>query len=100
MKKYKILPSDFFISQLENLNLKLVTLIYDKLKLLETNPKRNKKLFHKKYNLLRIRLSGINKEIRIVYTIKNIEVRILFILDRENDYKDLERYLKKVEDNL
>lgn len=100
MNKYEVILSEFFLSQLESLKLKLIEKIYDKLKLLEINPNRNKSLFHKKYNLLRIRLTDTNKEIRIVYTIKNLEVVVLFILDRNNDYKDLEKYLKKVEENL
>lgn len=100
MNKYTVKPSNFFLSQLKNLNCKTIESIYSKLKLLETNPKRNKKLFHDKYLLLRIRLTDVNKEIRIVYTIKKYEVRVLFILDRSNNYKDLEKYLKKVEDDL
>lgn len=100
MRKYKIKLTSFFLSQLEKLDLKIIEIIYKKLKLLEINPNRNKTLIHKKYNLFRIRLANFNKEIRIVYTIKDFEVRILFILDRKNNYKDLEKYLKKVEGEL
>lgn len=100
MNKYEVLPSKYFLSQLENLEIKVIESIYKKLQLLEINPNRNKPLIHKKYNLLRIRLTNINKEIRIVYTIKKPKVKVLFILNRDNNYKDLEKYLKKVEEDL
>ena len=100
MNKYVVVPSIFFVSQLENLNVKVIESIYKKLLLLEINPNRNKSLIHKKYNLLRIRLANVNKEIRIIYCIKNLEVRVLFMLNRKNYYNDLEKYLKKVQEDL
>lgn len=98
MKKYEVKPSIFFLKQLEELNIKTIKLIYDKLKLLEINPKRNTSLNYEKYNLLRIRLTSTNKEIRIVYIIKSSIVKILFILDRSKNYKDLEKLIKKMQE--
>lgn len=97
MKKYEVKPSKFFLKQLEKLNLKTIKIIYEKLRLLEINPKRNKSLEHQKYNLLRIRISDINREIRIVYSITGSCVKVLFILDRSKNYKDLEKLIKILE---
>ncbi len=99
MNKYEVKLSKFFLKQLEKLNIKTIEIIYGKLELLEINPIRNKKLNHNEYNLLRIRLTAKNREIRIVYTIKNPLVKILFILDRSKKYKDLDKLLKKMKDN-
>jgi mRNA-degrading endonuclease RelE of RelBE toxin-antitoxin system len=96
VNKYEVKPSKFFLKQLEGLNLKTIELIYSKLELLEINPKRNKSLNHSEYNLLRIRLTSSNKEIRIVYTIKEPLVKVLFILDRSKKYKDLDKLIKKM----
>lgn len=100
MNKYEVVPTKFFLKQLSKLNVKTIKKIQHKLQLLEENPFRNKTLIYQKYKLLRIRLTDINKEIRVIYTLNKQEVLILFILDRNNDYKDLEKYIKKLEKEL
>ncbi len=99
MSKYEVKPSKLFLKQIEELNVKTIELIYEKLKLLELNPKRNKSIEYKNYDLLRIRLTANNKEIRIVYAIRQPLVKILFILDRSKNYKDLDKLIKKIEDD-
>ena len=100
MGKYVILPTNLFLEQLENFDLDFIERIYEKLKMLEENPFRNKSLVYSRYNLFRIRLTNINKELRIIYRVKDRKVFILFILDRDKNYKDLEKYLKKVDDEF
>ncbi len=102
IEEFKLKPTELFLSQLEELNLKNneIDKLNYKLDLLKINPKRNKSLFLEKYNLLRIRFTTTSKELRIVYTIERPFVKILFILDRSKNYKDLEKYLKKVEEEF
>jgi len=46
--------------------------------------------------LFRIRFEDNHEGKRVIYLVHKPYVDILFILDRDNEYKDLRKYLKKV----
>ena len=71
-------------------------LIEEKLKLAKINPYRYKRIHGYKLFLFRIRFEDERKEKRVVYLVDKPFVKVLCILDRENEYKDLKKYLKKL----
>jgi mRNA-degrading endonuclease RelE of RelBE toxin-antitoxin system len=95
MTEYELIPSKFFLKQLDNLTKKSKRIIADKLILLKLNPYRFKRI--KGYNLFlfRIRFKDKNKEKRIIYLVDKPKIKIICILDRKKDYKDLKKFLEK-----
>ncbi|MBT3324115.1 hypothetical protein HN681_03955 [archaeon] len=94
--EYTLLPSNFFLSQLDELNEETLKQIEEKLQLVKTNPFRYKRIQGYKLFLFRIRFKNERKEKRIIYLIDKLDVKILCILDRDKNYKDLKKYLKKL----
>lgn len=94
--KYKVLPTKIFLEQLQELTDKSVRIIRDKINILGQNPFHFKKLVGYNLFLFRIRFEDNRKEKRIVYLVEKNEVTLLFILDRDKEYKDLEKYIRKV----
>jgi len=92
---YVLVPTKFFLEQLDELSYKARQLLREKLELLKVDPARNKRVLGYNLFLFRIRFSDFRKEKRVVYLIKGDEVRILCILDRDKDYKDLRGYLRR-----
>ena len=70
-------------------------LIQDKVEFLENDPFHFDRL-HYSLPLYKIRFSDRRKSKRLIYLVKGSEVRLLFILDRKNGYRDLEHYLKLI----
>ncbi len=93
---YELKPTNFFLKQLDLLNKKSKEILKDKLILTKLNPSRNKKLKGCSENLFIIRFSDNKKAKRLIYTIKENQIKLLFILDRKNEYKELKQYLKKI----
>ena len=89
-------PTKFFLQQLEDSSQEVKQLIEDKLKLAKINPYRFKRIHGYKLFLFRIRFSEDKAEKRIIYLIDKPYIKILCILDRGKEYKDLRRYLKKL----
>ncbi len=94
---FNLKPTNFFLEQLDNLSFKSRQLLKDKLELLKLNPTRNKRILGYNLFLFRIRFSDSRKEKRVIYLLDKKDVKILCILDRANNYKDLKNYLKKFE---
>jgi len=92
---YEIKPTYFFLQQLEKLSDKSIDLIKEKLKLIKENPFRYKRIYGYKLFLFRIRFEDRSKEKRVIYLVDNKTIKMLCILDREKEYKDLKKYLKK-----
>ena len=94
--EYALIPSTYFLKQIRIVSSKAANIIEEKLKLVKLNPYRFKRV--KGYSLLlfRIRFKDERKEKRIVYLVDKPYVKLLCILDRDNDYKDLKKYLKKL----
>jgi len=93
---YNLLPSEFFLQQLKELDYKSKRIIEEKLLLVKENPFRNKRIVGYNLFLFRIRFQDNKKEKRLIYLVDKPNVKILCILDRDNDYKDLKKYLKKI----
>ena len=94
--EYILKPSKFFLEQLDDLNDKAKNILEDKLKLLKVNPFRFKRIEGYGLFLFRIRFEDNSKEKRVIYLIDKPYVEILCILDRSKEYKDLNKYLKKL----
>ena len=94
--EYILKPSHFFLEQIEELSDEAARLIEDKLKLAKINPFRNKRIQGYNLFLFRIRFEDNSKEKRVVYLVEKPEVKILCILDRDKEYRDLKKYLKRL----
>jgi len=94
--EYLLKPTNFFLSQLDELSFKSKQILKEKINLLKINPTRNKRISGFNLFLFRIRFSDLKKEKRLVYLLDKKIIKILCILDRDKDYKDLKKDLKKV----
>jgi len=94
--EYILRPSKFFLEQLDDLSKDAKSLIEEKLKLAKNNPYRYKRILGYKLFLFRIRFEEDKKEKRVIYLIQKPFIKILCILDRSKEYKDLKKYLKKL----
>ncbi len=93
---YELIPSHFFLQQLNDLSENAKTQLNDKLRLVKINPFRNKRIHGYNLFLFRIRFEDNRKEKRIIYLIDKPKVKLLCILDRDREYKDLKKYLEKL----
>lgn len=95
--KFELAATEFFIQQTENLDDKSKNQIKEKIKLISSNPFRFKRLHSKTVrNVFRVRLNIQDKEVRLIYAVLSPNVILICLLDRKNDYKDLEKYLEKL----
>ena len=94
--KYELIPTKFFLQQLNELSYNSIKRIKEKLELTKINPFRNKRIYKYDLFLFRIRFSDKQKEKRVIYFVQGFFVKILCILDRDKEYKDLKKYLKKL----
>ncbi len=94
---YKLIPSSFFLEQVDSLSDKSKNMVFDKLMLVKFNPFRYKRVYGHNLFLCRIRFSDQNKELRLIYFVEGEFVKIVCILDMPKNYKDLEKYLKNLE---
>ena len=97
--KFKIKFTFFIKNQLEELHIKTRKSLLSKIQLLKENPFRNKSLISHKH-LFRIRFIDINIEKRLIYSVRGEEVKLLFILNRKKNYKDLDVYMKKIKEEF
>ena len=89
-------PSKFFLEQITELSDKTKRILENKLILAKQNPFRGKRILGYDLFLFRIRFEDAGKEKRAIYVVEENCVKVLCILDRDNDYKDLKKYLKKL----
>ncbi len=94
--EYVLMPSHFFLEQLDNLSDSTARHIEEKLRLAKSNPFRFKRIQGYGLFLFRIRFEESRKEKRVIYLVDKPYVKILCILDRDKEYKDLKAYLKKL----
>jgi len=98
---YQIRALKIFGKQIERLDSKVKHIIHEKIELVKQNPFRYKRLHSKKYSkVFRIRFSINKKETRMIYTVIEPNIILVCLLDRKKDYKDLEKYLKKIKKEL
>jgi len=94
--EYLLKPSYFFLEQVQGLSDEAARLVEEKLKLIKVNPFRYKRIHGYNLFLFRIRFEDNRKEKRIIYLVDKPDVKLLCILDRDKEYKDLKKYLKKL----
>jgi len=94
--EYILKPSKFFLQQIDELTDEASKLIAKKLRLAKINPYRFKRIHGYRLFLFRIRFEDERKEKRVVYLVDKPTIKVLCILDREKEYKDLKGYLKKL----
>ncbi|MBS3123642.1 hypothetical protein J4437_03315 [Candidatus Woesearchaeota archaeon] len=93
--EYILKPSTFFLEQVDELSEKAARIVEDKIRLLKINPFRFKRIEGYNLFLFRIRFEDHQKEKRIIYLVDKPLVKVLCILDRDKEYKDLKKYLEK-----
>ena len=72
-------------------------IIHEKIQLIKENPYRYKKIHSQNYSkVFRIRFSIKSKETRLIYVVIEPNVVLVCLLDRKDDYKDLEKYLSMI----
>src|SRR3989338_4921543 len=94
--EFELKPSEFFLEQIEELSDKVSRIVEDKLRLLKINPFRFKRIEGYNLFLFRIRFEDNQKEKRVIYLVDKPYVKVLCILDRDKEYKDLKKYLNKL----
>ena len=93
---YTLVPTEFFLNQINELSNEAKYIIEKRLELVKVNPFRNKKIKGYGLFLFRIRFEDNKKEKRIIYLVDKPKVYVLCILDRDKEYKDLKKYLKSL----
>ena len=93
--EYEIIPSKFFLEQIDELSDEAAELIEKKLRLAKINPYRFKCIQGYKLFLFRIRFEDERKEKRVIYLVDKPKVKVLCILDRGGEYKQLRKLLKR-----
>lgn len=94
---YILKPTCFFLEQLDKLESKSRKLILKKLEFIKSNPFRYKRLKGHDLFLFRIRFKDNLKDKRLIYFIDGCYIKLVCILDRKNDYKNLRSYLNRLE---
>ena len=94
--EYELVPTDTFLVNIRSLTKKSKQIIKKKLLLIKRNPFRFKRLSGFDYPTFRVRVNIDNKDKRIIYVIfRDNKVYLVCILDRNNNYTDLTKYLEK-----
>ena len=93
---YELIPTEFFLKQLDGVSKQAASLINKKLRLIKTNPYRYKRIRGYNLFLFRIRFEDNRREKRLVYLVDKPKVIVLCILDRKKEYEDLKKYLQKL----
>ena len=95
--KFELVATEFFIEQIENLDKKSKDQIKEKIDLISSNPFKFKRIHAKTLNnVFRVRLNLQSKEIRLIYAVLSPNIVLVCLLDRKNNYTDLEKYLRKI----
>ena len=94
--EYTLKPSEFFLLQLDEISDEAAKLIEDKLRLAKINPFRFKRIHGYNLFLFRIRFEDNRKEKRVIYLVDKPFIKVLCILDRDKEYKDLKKYLRRL----
>lgn len=96
---FNIKTLKIFQKQVSRLDKKTKQLIYEKIQLIKTNPYRYKKIHSKNYSkLFRVRFTINFKETRLIYAVIEPNIILVCLLDRKKNYKDLEKYLKRIQE--
>jgi hypothetical protein len=88
------IPSQRFLEDLENLDQHTKDLLSEKITIAKMNPFHYRDLHAPELRLFRNRFSYQRKEKRLIYFLDGSFLRLLCILDRYKEYKDLEAHLQ------
>lgn len=89
-------PSELFLEQVAELSDGTKRVLEKRFLLVKQNPFRNKRIVGQDLFLFRIRFEDRHIEKRVIYLVNKPYVKILCILDRSNDYRDLRKYLERL----
>lgn len=92
--EYELKPSKIFLQQVEELSNEAKKIIENRLILAKQNPFRNKRIQGYNLFLFRIRFADHKREKRIIYQVDKPYLKLICILDRDKEYKDLKKYIK------
>ncbi len=96
--KFEVVATESFQQQFNKLPEKYKKQIKNKVELVEQNPFRFKALHSKLYSkVFRVRLNIEGKNTRLVYVVLGSKIILVCLLDRSDDYIDLEKYLSKLQ---
>ncbi len=94
---FEIKALEIFLEQIKRLDEKSKRIIADKVRLIEENPYRFKRIHSKLFSkVFRVRLNIHEKETRLIYVVIKPNIILVCLLERKGDYKDLEKYLRKI----
>ena len=95
--KFELVATEFFIEQIENLDTKSKDQIKEKINLISSNPFRFKRIHSKTVNnVFRVRLNLHSNEMRLIYAVLSPNIVLICLLNRKNNYTDLDKYLKEL----
>ena len=95
--KFELVATEIFIEQIKNLDKKSKEHIKNKIDLILSNPFRFKRIHSKTIrNVFRVRLNIRDNEIRLIYAVLPPNIIMVCLLNRKNDYTDLEKYLQEL----
>ena len=98
---FEIKATGFLLKQIEEYDEKTRKIIFDKKELLKINPYRYKKVNTDSYrHVFSIKFSHKAESKRLIYIVLENIIFLCFVLDRSKEYKDLEKYFKKIESEI
>jgi len=96
--KFEVVATGSFQEQFNNLSEKHQRQVKKKVELIEQNPFRSKAIHSKLYSrVFRVRLNIQGSETRLIYVVLGSKIILVCLLDRADEYRDLEKYLAKIE---
>ncbi|KAF5419709.1 MAG: mRNA-degrading endonuclease RelE, toxin component of the RelBE toxin-antitoxin system [Candidatus Methanocomedens sp.] len=96
--KFEVVPTEFFIDQIKNLDKISKEQIKEKIRLISANPFRFKRIHSKTvHNIFRVRLNIQSNETRRIYAVLSPNFVLVCLLNRKDNYNDLEKYLEKIQ---
>lgn len=94
---FEVKSTEFFVKQISLLNSNSKKLIKNKIDLIKENPFHFKRIHSKRFNkVFRVRLNIQGKETRLIYVVLEPNIILVCLIDRNKDYRDLEKYLSKI----
>ena len=95
--KFELVATEFFIEQIRDLDRKSKDQIKEKINLISSDPFRFKRIHSKTvHNVFRVRLNIRGNETRLIYVFVSPNIILVCLLNRKNNYTDLEKYLGKI----
>ena len=95
--KFEFVATEFFIEQIRDLDRKSRDQIKEKINLILSDPFRFKRIHSKTvHDVFKVRLNIRSKEMRLIYAVLSPNIVLVCLLNRENNYTDLEKYLQEL----